>query len=66
MRSHVTPRFRKLLLELPLDVRVQAYKAYTRFKRDPSHPGLNFELVNPTQGMWFSARQRQLSSPRHP
>jgi hypothetical protein len=24
----------------------QAYKAYAQFNRDPSHPGLNFEIID--------------------
>lgn len=55
MRSHLTPRFRRLLLALPLHVRVTAYHAYAQFKRDPTHPGLNFKLVNQREQMW-SAR----------
>jgi hypothetical protein len=55
MRSHLTTRFRRLLLALPPDIRRQAYRAYAQFKRDPSHPGLNFKLVNQREQMW-SAR----------
>jgi len=40
---------------LPQDVRVQTYKAYAQFKRDPSHPDLNFELIDRQSGIW-SAR----------
>lgn len=36
-------------------MRTAAYRAYAQFRRDPSHPGLNFELVNKTAQMW-SAR----------
>jgi hypothetical protein len=55
MQSHLTPRFRRLLLAVPLDVRVAAYRAYAQFKRDPTHPSLNFKLVNQREQMW-SAR----------
>jgi hypothetical protein len=39
----------------PQEVRVQAYKAYARFKRDPSYPSLNFEPIDRQSGIW-SAR----------
>lgn len=55
MKSHATERYWKLFRALPQDVRVQAYKAYAQFKRDPSHPGLNFELIDRQSGIW-SAR----------
>jgi hypothetical protein len=55
MQSHLTPRCRRLLLALPLGVRVAAYRAYAQFRRDPTHPGLNFKLVNQREQMW-SAR----------
>lgn len=55
MKSHATDRFWKLFRALPKPVRVQAYKAYAQFKRDPSHPGLNFEIIDRKAGIW-SAR----------
>ncbi len=46
MKSHATDRFWKLFRALPKAVRAQAYKAYAQFNRDPSHPGLNFEIID--------------------
>lgn len=40
---------------LPMDVRKQALKVYRQFEADPSHPGLNFKLINSKLGLW-SAR----------
>ena len=55
MRSHATEHHWKLFRAVPEEVRAQAYKAYARFKRDPAHPGLHFELIDPQAGIW-SAR----------
>jgi hypothetical protein len=55
MKSHLASRFRRLLLSLPPDVRRQAYQAYAQFRRNPTHPGLNFKLVHQREQMW-SAR----------
>jgi len=55
MISHVTKRFRALLDALPKDVQKQALKAFRQFQRDPFHPGLNFEEIDPQIGLW-SAR----------
>lgn len=55
MRSHATAQYWKLFRALPQDVRVQAFKAYARFKADPGHPGLNFELIDAQEHIW-SAR----------
>jgi hypothetical protein len=55
MKSHATERNWKLFRDLPQDVRVQAHKAYAQFLRDPSHPSLNFELIDRQSGLW-SAR----------
>jgi len=55
MNSHITQRFRELLGALPADVQKQALKAFRLFERDPSHPSLNFEFIDPQIGLW-SAR----------
>jgi hypothetical protein len=55
VNSRTSKRFRALLAALPVDVRRQALKAYRLFETDPSHPGLNFELIDPKLGLW-SAR----------
>ena len=55
MKSIRTAKFRERYQALPLDVQLQADKAYALFERNPDHPGLNFKSVggNPT---WYSAR----------
>ena len=55
MNSRTSKRFRALLAALPTDVRRQALKAYRLFEKDPSHPSLNFELINARSSLW-SAR----------
>jgi plasmid maintenance system killer protein len=55
MKSHATERYCKLFRALPQEIRVQAFKAYAQFKRDPSHPSLTFELIDRKSGIW-SAR----------
>ena len=55
MNSHATKQFWKLFAALPEDVQRRAYRAYRQFSRDPSNPGLNFELINSRKGLW-SAR----------
>jgi hypothetical protein len=52
MKSQATDRFWKLFRALSENVRAKAYKAYAQFKRDPGHPGLNFELVDPQARIW--------------
>jgi hypothetical protein len=46
MISHTTDRFRKLLENLPEDIKRQAKHAYTHFMNDPYHPGLHFKRVH--------------------
>ncbi|MBC8485880.1 MAG: hypothetical protein H8D45_07540 [Bacteroidetes bacterium] len=46
MISHTTERFRKLLADLPFEIRRQANEAYSKFKNDPYHPGLYFKRVH--------------------
>jgi mRNA-degrading endonuclease RelE of RelBE toxin-antitoxin system len=55
MKSQVTPAFRKLLRELPKEVRHQARAAYRQFERDPYHPSLQFKPVNSKKTL-YSAR----------
>lgn len=46
MKSYITREFRKLLRELPPEIRKQAYDAYRLFKVDPFHTSLHFkELI---------------------
>jgi plasmid maintenance system killer protein len=55
VRSHANAKSWRQLQALPQDIRTQSYKAYATFKRDPSHPSLNFELIDRQAGIW-SAR----------
>jgi len=55
VKSHTTPRFRKLLARLTPEMRRQAHAAYQRFMQDPFHTGLNFELIDAKDDLW-SAR----------
>ena len=55
MNSKTTKRFRQMLAKLPNDVRRQARKAYTLFRRNPNHPSLRFKKVHATEPI-YSAR----------
>ena len=55
MKSHAGASFWKLFYTLPPEIQRQAYKTYEQFTQDPSHPSLNFKLVNKRTGLW-SAR----------
>ena len=55
MKSRRTPRFKKLLVQLPAHVQEQAEKVYQQFQRDPSHPGLEFKQVKSRKSL-YSAR----------
>jgi hypothetical protein len=46
MKSFTSRRFREMYANLPDDVRVRAKRAYQLFRRNPSHPGLNFKKVD--------------------
>lgn len=50
MKSFRTRQFAEQLEALPETVRHQAEAAYTQFKRDPWHPGLQFKEV--ALGVW--------------
>jgi hypothetical protein len=49
MKSRTTSRFRRALASLPVRVQREAKLAYQRFRDDPSRPGLEFKLVNPSR-----------------
>jgi hypothetical protein len=44
--SHTSERFRKLLTELPKQVRIQAKEVYKQFAKDPFYPSLHFKRVH--------------------
>ena len=55
MTSRTTARFRKAFAALPEHVRGRARQAYRQFRRDPTHPGLQFKQVHPRRPI-YSAR----------
>lgn len=55
MISHTTKRFRSCFERLTTDIQQQARQAYHRWIENPSHPGLRFKSVHPTQPI-FSIR----------
>jgi len=57
MRSQITSGFRRCLRGLPKAIQKEAIKAYRLWKRDPTHPSLNFEEIEVTgkKSLW-SAR----------
>lgn len=64
MNSHTTRQFRELFAELPREVQERARKAYRLWRDIPSHPGLNFKLVDPVQRI-YSARRKGFSGARN-
>ena len=55
MRSFTSRRFREMYANLPEPVRLQSRRAYQLFRRNPSHPGLNFKKVDDENNI-YSAR----------
>jgi len=55
MKSRTTVRFRKMIEELPPQVRQQAREAYKLFRREPHHTSLHFKQVHTTK-LIYSAR----------
>jgi hypothetical protein len=55
VKSRTTQQFRKLLGEIPAQVRQQAREAYQLFRQNPSHPGLRFKKIYPDPPV-YSAR----------
>ena len=55
MRSFTSRRFRQMYANLPEQVRLQSLRAYQLFRRNPSHPGLNFKRVDDENNI-YSAR----------
>ena len=56
--SRTGGRFNELLGALTPEVQREAYKAYRLFRRDPSHPSLQFKEVDAKNHIW-SARVTQ-------
>lgn len=55
MISTTTERFTKAYAALPDHIQRQARRAYLQFRRDPTHPSLQFKQVHPTRPI-YSAR----------
>lgn len=55
MRSFTSRRFREMYAGLPEQVRLQSWRAYQLFRRNPSHPGLKFKKVDQENNI-YSAR----------
>jgi hypothetical protein len=55
MKSFTSRRFREMYADLPEQVRLQSRRAYQLFRRNPSHPGLNFKKVDEENNI-YSAR----------
>lgn len=52
MKSHITSKFRKAFVELPVDVRKQARQAYQLFIENPRHPSLRFKSIHSTRPIY--------------
>ena len=52
MKSRITPEFRKLLEQLPADVRQRAKEAYKLFITNPAHPSLRFKKMHNTDSTY--------------
>jgi len=55
MTSFTSRRFPEMYDRPPEQVRLQARRAYQLFRRNPSHPGLNFKKVDEENNI-YSAR----------
>jgi hypothetical protein len=49
LKSRTNSSFRKLLADLPRNVRDQARAAYLLFRENPWHPSLHFKQVHPIE-----------------
>ena len=52
MSSHTTQQFRKLLKNLPKEIRKQAKEAYKHFEDNPYHPALYFKRIHSTKPIY--------------
>lgn len=55
MKSHTAQSFRDALALLPAAIQKRAHAAYSRFRTNPQHPGLQFKKVHTTKPI-YSAR----------
>ena len=52
MNSVTTSRFRNCFEKLPVQVQQSSRKAYSLWKENPQHPGLQFKLVVPEDSIY--------------
>ncbi|MGZ3862082.1 MAG: ParE family toxin-like protein [Bacteroidia bacterium] len=52
MRSVTTARFRKTFSLLPDHVKESTRNAYAKWKKNPSHPSLQFKLIHNSQPIY--------------
>ena len=52
MTSTTTAQFRRLLYNLPTDVRAQAKRSYEHFREDPFQVSPKFKKVNDKKNVW--------------
>jgi hypothetical protein len=55
-RSRRNKQFKALFAKLPADVQHLATKNYELWKRNPSHPGLDFKCIDPREPPTYSVR----------
>ena len=56
MKSRRSKRFHQLFDALPESIKRQAREAYKLLQANPSHPGLRFKPVDPSDPTVYSAR----------
>lgn len=52
MKSKTTKQFRRMLAELPKEVRQRARETYKLFKHNPNHPGLRLKRAHATDPIY--------------
>ena len=52
MKSRTTKRFRKCFKDLPSEIQETAREAFRLFIENPSHPGLRFKKIHPTEPIY--------------
>jgi hypothetical protein len=56
VRSWRSKRLKRLFAQLPSDAQRQADEAYQIFRRNPSHPSLHFNPIDPSDSSVYSVR----------
>jgi hypothetical protein len=55
MKSVTTAEFRKLLRDLPNEIRGQAFKAYRLWWSDQRHPAVRYKKVHENPAVWSAS-----------